>query len=103
LAKISLIGEGAKALYEASHVLPAYKPLLDEIKNQPSEYFGGQMINQLWLEIAADTPPVTFGYGFDETGSIVATHLQDLLDGKASPEQAMQAAATEIRDKFKKG
>lgn len=103
LDKISLIGDGAKALYEASHVLPAYKPLLDEIKDQPSEYFGGQLINQLWLEIAADTPPVTFGYGFDEVGSIVGTHLQDLLDAKVGPDQAMKDAAAEIRTKFKKG
>jgi len=102
LAKMSLIGDGAKALYNEAHILPAYRPLMDEIKDQPAEYFGGQKINQIWMDIATDTPPVTFGYGFDEAGTIIGAQLQEILDGKITAEAGMQAAAKEIRSRFKK-
>ena len=102
LMKMSLIGDGARALYDATAVLPAYKPLLDEIKDQADPYFGGQKINALWDEIARDTPPVTFGVGFDEAQQIVGLQLQAILTGAKTPEEGMRAAAAEIRTKLNK-
>lgn len=103
LMKMSLIGEGARALYDIAHILPAYKPLLDEIKDEADDYFGGQKINALWNQIASDTPPVTFGYGFDEAQRIVGLQLQEILTGGKSAEEGLQAAAAEIRSKLNKG
>ena len=103
LCRLGLLGDGAKVLYESMAVLPAYKPLLDEIRDQPIEYFGGQQINALYDEIAQDTPPVFFGTGFTEAQSIFSQHLQNVMDEVATPEEAMAACATEMREKLKKG
>ncbi len=102
LMRMALIGDGAQALYEATQVLPAYQPLLDTIKDRADPYFGGQKINALWDEIARDTPPVTFGIGFDEAQLIVGLQLQAILTGAKTPEEGMRAAAAEIRTKLNK-
>ena len=103
LCRLGLLGAGAKVLYEQMAVLPAYKPLFDEIRDQPIEYFGGQKINALFDEIAKDTPAVFFGSGFPEAQSIFTQHLQIAMDGTQSPQEAMSACAKEMREKLKKG
>jgi lactose/L-arabinose transport system substrate-binding protein len=103
LARISLLGDGARGLFDATKVLPAYKPLLDELKDKPDEYFGGQKIFELWDAIARDTPPVFFGTGFQEAQNIFGNHLQAVLKGEKTPEAGMHDAAEEMRAKLKKG
>ncbi|HEU4984130.1 MAG TPA: extracellular solute-binding protein, partial [Nitrososphaera sp.] len=79
LARMSLIGEGAKAGFEQDKTLPAYKPLLDELKSRPEPFFDNQKVYELWDQIAADTPDVFFGSGFTEAQAILSTHLQAIL------------------------
>lgn len=103
LSRLSLLGDGARALFEATKVLPAYQPLLDELKPLPDDYFGGQKIYELWEEIARDTPPVFFGVGFTEAQAIVGNQLQAILRGEKTPDAGLHDAAEEIRAKLKKG
>jgi ABC-type glycerol-3-phosphate transport system substrate-binding protein len=102
LSRMSLLGDGAKALYEKSAVLPAYKPLFDSLKDVADPYFGGQKINLLWDQIAKDAPPVFFGKGFAEAQTIVVTSMRDILQGKVSPEEGLKAAARDMREKLKR-
>ncbi|CAN5650628.1 sugar ABC transporter substrate-binding protein [soil metagenome] len=103
LARLSLLGDGARALYEKTKVLPAYKPLLDELKTKPDPYFGDQNIYELWQAIGNDTPPVFFGVGFTEAQAILGNHLQAILRGETPIDAGLQAAGAEIRSKLKKG
>ena len=95
-------GEGARTLYDLTHILPADAGLLKEIQPQPDEYFGGQKTFELWSEIASDAPKVFFGTGFSEAESIVGTHLQQILNGEKSAEDGMREAAEEMRGKLNK-
>jgi lactose/L-arabinose transport system substrate-binding protein len=103
LARVSLLGDGAKALFESTKVLPAYQPLLDELKGKPDAYFGGQKLYDLWDAIARDTPPVFFGVGFTEAQAIVGNQLQAILRGEKAVDVGLHDAAEEIRAKLKKG
>jgi ABC-type glycerol-3-phosphate transport system substrate-binding protein len=103
LAHMSLIGDGARRLYEKTKILPAYKPLLDELETKSDDYFGGQKLVELSRAIAKDTPDVFFGTGFTEAQEIMGNHLQEILNGQKSVEDGLRAAAQEMREKLKKG
>jgi lactose/L-arabinose transport system substrate-binding protein len=103
LAHMSLIGDGARRLYEKTKILPAYKPLLDELEAKQDDYFGGQKLVELSRAIAKDTPDVFFGTGFTEAQEIMGNHLQEILNGQKSAEDGLRAAAQEMREKLKKG
>lgn len=100
---MGLTGDGARALFDLAHILPAYAPLLEEHKPQPDEYFGGQQTFELWDAIARDAPKVFFGEGFVEAEQILGNHLQQILKGEKSPEDGMHEAAEEMRSKLQKG
>lgn len=100
---MGLTGDGARTLFEETSVLPGWAPLLDELKPQESEYFGGQQIYELSDEIASEAPAVFFGKGFTEAQQILGTHMQAILDGQKTPEQGMADAAAEMRSKLQKG
>ncbi|MFL5806405.1 MAG: ABC transporter substrate-binding protein [Roseiflexaceae bacterium] len=103
LARMSLIGDGARRLYDKTKILPAYKPLLDELETKPDDYFGGQKLVELSRAIAKDTPDVFFGTGFTEAQEIMGNHLQEIFNGQKSVEDGLRAAAQEMREKLKKG
>jgi len=103
LAHMSMIGDGARRLYEKTKILPAYKPLLDELETKADDYFGGQKLVELSRAIAKDTPDVFFGTGFTEAQEIMGNHLQEILNGQKSTEDGLRAAAQEMREKLKKG
>ena len=86
-------GDGARKLFELTHILPADAGLLEEIESQPDEYFGGQKTFELWGEIARDAPKVFFGTGFTEAQAIIGNHLQQILSGEKSAEDGMREAA----------
>ena len=95
-------GDGARTLFELTHILPADAGLLEEIESQPDEYFGGQKTFELWGEIARDAPKVFFGTGFTEAQAILGNHLQQILSGEKSAEDGMREAAEEMRSKLNK-
>src|SRR5215213_8175935 len=95
-------GAGARTLFDLTHILPADAGLLEELKQQPDEYFGGQKTFELWGEIAADSPKVFFGTGFTEAQAILGNHLQQILNGEKSAEDGMREAAEEMRAKLNK-
>jgi lactose/L-arabinose transport system substrate-binding protein len=95
-------GDGARTLFDLTHILPADAALLEEIESQPDEYFGGQKTFELWGEIARDAPKVFFGTGFTEAQDILGNHMQQILNGEKSAEDGMREAAEEMRAKLNK-
>jgi lactose/L-arabinose transport system substrate-binding protein len=95
-------GDGARTLFDLTHILPADAALLEEIESQPDEYFGGQKTFELWGEIARDAPKVFFGTGFTEAQDIIGNHMQQILSGEKSAEDGMREAAAEMRSKLNK-
>jgi ABC-type glycerol-3-phosphate transport system substrate-binding protein len=100
LEVMGLTGAGAQTLYKVDHVLPAWTPLFNQLKNTPDKYFGGQKVVQVWNAIAHDAPKIVFGKGFLQAQTIVSKHLGAILSGKTSAEAGMHAAASEIRSKL---
>lgn len=103
LEVMGLTGDGAGALFDKFHVLPAYKPLFDKLLPQKDKYFGGEHTFQLWNAIAEDAPKIFFGQGFTQAQQIMSNHLTDVYNSKKTPAQAMKEAAQEMRSKLKKG
>jgi lactose/L-arabinose transport system substrate-binding protein len=101
-AVMTMTGDGARAQFDKYHILPAWQPLLDELSDQPDEYFGGQKTFQLWNEIAHDAPKVFFGKGFLEAQQIFGAHLPDILSDAKSIEDGLHEAAEEMRQKLSK-
>jgi lactose/L-arabinose transport system substrate-binding protein len=99
---MGLTGDGARADFEVSHIMPADAALLEELLPQPDEYFGGQKIFELLNAIALDTPKVFFGTGFTEAQAILGNHMQQILNGEKSAEDGMHEAAEEMRAKLGK-
>jgi lactose/L-arabinose transport system substrate-binding protein len=95
-------GDGARAAFDLTHILPADAALLEELQDQPDEYFGGQETFKLWGEIARDAPKVFFGTGFTEAQAILGNHQQRILSGETSTEDGMREAAAEMRQKLNK-
>lgn len=102
LARMGMIGEGARASFESDRTIPAYKPLLDELKGRADPYFGNQQVYDLWTSIADDAPDVFFGTGFTEAQSILSNHLQMILTGQKTVDAGLKDAAQEMRTKLKK-
>ena len=101
-AVTALTGDGARAMYDKYHILPAWAPLLKELGEQPDEFFGGQKTFQLSDEISRDAPKVFFGTGFLEASKIFGAHLPDILSGAKSVEDGLHEAAEEMRQKLNK-
>ena len=99
---MGMTGDGARKLFDLTHILPADAGLLKELQSQPDEYFGGQKTFELWDEIARDAPKVFFGTGFTEAQAILGNHLQQILTGEKSAEDGMHEAAEEMRAKLNK-
>lgn len=100
---MGLTGAGARTFFDKTHLPPPDTGLLEEVKAQPDDYFGGQQILALWDQIARDTPKVFFGTGFAEAQQILGNHLADIVSGDKSPEDGMHEAAEEMRSKLRKG
>src|SRR5215217_6198040 len=101
-AVMAMTGDGARAMFDKYHILPAWAPLLDELSDQPDEYFGGQKTFELWNAISRDAPKVFFGTGFLEAQQIFGAHLPDILSGAKSIEDGLHEAAEEMRQKLNK-
>jgi lactose/L-arabinose transport system substrate-binding protein len=101
-AVMTMTGDGARAQFDKYHILPAWAPLLEELSDQPDEFFGGQKVYELWDAIARDAPKVFFGTGFQEAQQIFGAHLPAILSGEKSPEDGLHEAAEEMRQKLNK-
>jgi lactose/L-arabinose transport system substrate-binding protein len=97
-----LTQEGQEVAWTDGALFPILKDAMNwPLLQQPSEFYGGQPALQLYAEVNSQVKPYIFGKGWGEASTIVMQQMAQALEGKKTPEQAMSAAAKEIRDKQK--
>lgn len=98
-----LTTEAQYTFFETSGgVLPTRLDVLDDLAQREIEYFSGQRIYNLFLEIMADLPDVFFGRGWVEARSIMTSGIEPIVRGEVSAAEGLGAAAEEMRRKLNK-
>ena len=97
-----LTQEGNEFAWTDGDLFPVLKDASNwSILNQPVEFYGGQSALKLFAEVNADVKPYMFGKGYLEADRIIGLQIAECLDGRKTPQEALDAAAQEIRDKQK--
>lgn len=84
-------------------LFPAYIPVYEnEAFSEPDEYFGGQNIYEIFIELGKTVPAVNYTENFNEALSAAgATCAQVYLEG-ADPTEALESLQTDLVSKFGK-
>jgi lactose/L-arabinose transport system substrate-binding protein len=92
--------ESQLAMYEASDFFPALEPTYeDPAFHEPDEYFGGDMVRELFTEVVAEIPNAgVYTAEYQEMNSILAAEIQKYALGDQTAEEALANAAQTIRD-----
>jgi multiple sugar transport system substrate-binding protein len=95
--------EALNAVFQKTGIVPAYKPAWDSpLYDQPVPYLGGQQAFRLMVNLAQQVKPLTYS-PVDALGTDLLNAQVDLaIGGKASPDQALQTAATQLQDRAKR-
>jgi arabinosaccharide transport system substrate-binding protein len=98
IAAGNLSVEGALFDFEQRTVYPAYIPAyeLPELK-EPSEYFSGAVIGELYSSVAPDLPPFNQSpYFNDAVQAMVRLVITPVMTDQQEPEPALQALGEEL-------
>jgi multiple sugar transport system substrate-binding protein len=92
--------DALNAVFQKTGIVPAYKPAWDSaIYDQPVAYLGGEPAFRLMLNLAQQVKPITYSL-VDSLGTDLLNAQVDLaIGGKASPDQALQTAASQLQDR----
>jgi multiple sugar transport system substrate-binding protein len=87
-------------VFEKTGIVPAYKPAWGSpLYDQPVPYLGGQQAFRLMVNLAQQVRPLTYS-PVDALGADLLNAQVDLaIGGKASPDQALQTAASQLQDR----
>ena len=66
--------------------------------NEPVEFYGGQVALTMYAEVNSAVQPFVWGEGWSEAWDILVLAQGQVLDGEIGAEDALAAAAQEIRD-----
>ncbi len=76
-------------------LIPTYK---DPIFSEPDPYFGGQVVRQLYVQVAGTIPKATiYGEHYQEINGYVSTAIQKFATGSLSAADALKEAANQTR------
>jgi len=91
---------GLNAVFQKTGIVPAYKPAWsDPIYDEPVPYLGGQRAFRLMVNLAQQVKPLTYS-PVDALGTdLLNAQVDTAISGKASPQQALQTAATQLQDR----
>ncbi len=86
-------------LFEATDIFPALIPTYkDPIFTEADPYFAGQVVRQLYTEVAANIPKATiYGEHYQEINGFVSTAIQKFATGSMSAADALKDAANQVR------
>jgi multiple sugar transport system substrate-binding protein len=92
--------DALNAVFQKTGIVPAYTPAWDSpLYDQPVDYLGGQPGFRLMVDLARQVKPLTYS-PVDALGTDLLNAQVDLaLGGKATPEQALQTAASQLQDR----
>jgi len=104
LVEAQLTAEAQMRFYEISGgVMPTHIEVVNELATKEIEYFGGQKIYGLFLEILADIPDVWFGRGWVEARTILTSGIEPIMRGEIGVEEGLKTAAEDMRRSLSKG
>src|SRR5262249_6499775 len=88
------------AVFQKTGIVPAYKPAWQSpIYDEPVPYLGGQPAFRLMVDLAQQVKPLAYS-PVDALGTdLLNAQVDAALGGKASPEQALQTAATQWQER----
>ncbi|MCY4079173.1 MAG: extracellular solute-binding protein [Caldilineaceae bacterium] len=91
--------EGQEVLWTSGALFPVLHEALDwPIMNEPVEFYGGQVALTMYAEVNSAVQPFVWGEGWSEAWDILVLAQGQVLDGEVGAEEALAAAAQEIRD-----
>lgn len=87
-------------MYKEFGIFPALKPAYQsEAFDEGSSFLDGQAAGRMFAEIAPNIAPYRFTVDTPEVTKAVNTHFRDMMTGKKSPKQAVDAAAQQVADR----
>jgi arabinosaccharide transport system substrate-binding protein len=98
IAAGNLTADGNLFDFKARTVYPAYIPTYERPELQePSAYFGGAKIAELYASVAPDLPPFNQSpYFLDTVEAMVRIVITPVMTNKTEPEAALQALGEEV-------
>ena len=89
---------GQEVLWTSGALFPVLNEAVDwPIMNEPVEFYGGQVALRMYAEVNSAVKPFVWGENFSEAWDVLALEVGRTLDGEISAEEALSAAAEEIR------
>ena len=90
---------GQEILWTAGDLFPVLLDAVNwEIMNEPTDFYDDQLALRLYAEVNAEVQPYVWGEGWSEAWDITSQAQSSVLDSEQSAEQALTAAADEIRE-----
>lgn len=91
--------ESQLKMFEVSGFIPALETTYsDELFQQPDPFFADQVTREVYAEVVKEIPDATvYGPNYQMMNGAVATAIQRYAAGEATAEEALKAAAEEIR------
>jgi multiple sugar transport system substrate-binding protein len=92
--------DALNAVFQQTGIVPAFKPAWNSpIYDQPVAYLGGQAGFRLMVDLAQKVKPLTYS-SVDALGTdLLNAQVDAAVGGKASPQQALQTAASQLQDR----
>jgi lactose/L-arabinose transport system substrate-binding protein len=93
--------ESQLQMYEKTDIFPALETTYqDPFFQQPSEYFGGQKVRELFVDVVRKIPEAgVYTSEYQEMNALMASQVQSFALGKQTAQQALAKAAAAIRSR----
>ncbi len=87
-------------MYKEYGIFPALKPAYEsEAFDQSHEFLDGQAAGRMFAEIAPNIKPYRYTVDTPEVTKAINNHFRDMMTGKKTPKQAVDAAAKQVADR----
>jgi multiple sugar transport system substrate-binding protein/lactose/L-arabinose transport system substrate-binding protein len=87
-------------MYKEYGIFPALKPAYEsDAFDQPHEFLDGQSAGRMFAEIAPNIKPYRYTVDTPEVTKAINNHFRDMMTGKKTPKEAVDAAAQQVVDR----
>ncbi|SFR67803.1 ABC transporter substrate-binding protein [Halogeometricum limi] len=87
-------------MYNEYGIFPALETAYEsDAFDAENEFLGGQQAGRLFADIAPEIPPYRYTPDTPEITKAINNHFRTMMDGKISPEKAVERAAQQVADR----
>ncbi len=87
-------------MYKEFGIFPALKPAYEsDAFDQSSSFLGGQEAGRMFAEVAPNIAPYRYTVDTPAVTKAINTHFRDMMTGKKTPKEAVDAAAQQVADR----